>query len=133
MLRKIARRAAVVPLAFAALLGVQPANAASGGGCTGAYPISSCISISGSNAVGDFYMNAAPDISRYWYRLEVKTTNNGSKWTDYLRLDRMGRFGPIYQPIYTIPPTSGSAVTIVHVYTSGYVQHGTYTSPRVYN
>ncbi|RCG22758.1 hypothetical protein DQ384_34700 [Sphaerisporangium album] len=132
MLKKIARRAAVLPLIFTALLAAQPADAASGGGCTGAYPISSCISVSGVSVVADFYMNATPDTSRCWAQMEVRTTTHGTYWSARYRIDRTGRFGPISGNINSMPWKNGSAVNIVHVTTCSGSAHGDFTSPRVY-
>ncbi|MEU8197071.1 hypothetical protein AB0C10_25120 [Microbispora amethystogenes] len=132
MLKRLARRAVLLSMIFTAFLATQPAQAASGGGCSGNWPISSCISVSGGNVVADFYMNATPDISRYWARMEIRTTNVGTKWTGYYRIDRTGRFGPVSFSITTMPVSSGSAVNIVHLYTDNYTAHGTEPSPRVY-
>ncbi|MFF3855743.1 hypothetical protein [Micromonospora sp. NPDC002575] len=133
-MRSRVRRVAAAA-ATAACLGLMmptAAQAASGGGCTGAYPISSCISFSGSNAVGDFYMNATPDGSRCTalWRIESTTTGNSSWRTE--ALGRTGRFGPRTHPVVTMPYRNGSAVTVVEVYTCSGAFHGRYVSPRVY-
>ncbi|MGC4852358.1 hypothetical protein ACLQ24_02930 [Micromonospora sp. DT4] len=123
----------VVTLA-ALLVAPAPAQAASGGGCTGAYPISSCISYQGSNqtVVGDFYMNATPDQSRCTAYLQLRTTNNGNTSWIYYDLSRTGRFGPISRNVNVMNNFKGSAVAVVEVYTCSGTLHGIFTSPRVY-
>ncbi|MGC4770709.1 hypothetical protein ACLQ25_17240 [Micromonospora sp. DT44] len=123
----------VVTLA-ALLVAPTAAQAASGGGCTGAYPISSCISYQGSNqtVVGDFYMNATPDGSRCTAYLQLRTSNNGNSSWIYYDLNRTGRFGPISRNVNVMNNFKGSAVAVVEVYTCSGAFHGTYTSPRVY-
>jgi hypothetical protein len=102
----------------------------SGGGCTGAFPISSCISGSGNNVRSDFYMNAALDSTRYWYVLEVTRTNRGSWWAPRsLRIDHTGHYSAVLVPINTLPVTHGCATTVVHVYTKDFVPHGVFQSP----
>ena len=61
------------------MLTIQLAHAAGGGGCAGAYPISSCISVSGVNSMADFYINATPDTSRCWAQMGVRSTTHGTK------------------------------------------------------
>jgi hypothetical protein len=112
-------------------------SAFSGGGCTGAFPVSSCISGSGSSARGDFYLNASipvgGDPSRYWYQIEVTRSNLGSWWDPrgLRRLDHSGHYDAVFAPIFTMPPTNGCARTVVHVYTNTFGTHGTFASPSL--
>jgi hypothetical protein len=119
----------------AALVVAPPAQAQRGGGCTPHFAVTSCIPY---HAVGsgelrpDFYLNVPPDSSRCWGRMEIVTTNIGTTWSPYYRLNRTGRFGPLTVPVGTLPPSSGSAINRVHIYTCSWVAHGIYTSPRIY-
>ena len=102
----------------------------SGGGCTGAFPISSCISGSGNNVRADFYMNAALDFTRYWYVLEVTRSNIGSWFAPRaLRIDHTGHYNAVSVAINTLPVSHGCATTVVHVYTQDFVPHGVFQSP----
>jgi hypothetical protein len=145
----IGRRIAATALVTAAVLigatvaMVQPAHAASGGGCHpphGNDPLSSCISFNGSDVVADFYLNHNPDFSRCYARIEIRETNvfdnkieNISLWSDLYSLTRTGRYGPYSDFVYpTIPPSHGSAVNRVHFYRCDGTRHHYWDSPRVY-
>lgn len=135
MISKIARAAVLaVTLAAAPLVAAQPAEAASGGGCSGAYPISVCISLqNGTTLVADFYMNAVPDSTRATGELWIDPTNvSDSGHTTYRITTQGGRYGNVTRYIITIPASSGSAVAKVQVRTSGGTAHGLYESPRIY-
>lgn len=124
-----------VGTAIAAMLVAPPAQAARGGGCTAYYAITACIpyhTTGGGQLRPDFYMNVTPDYSRCWAQMEIVTTNVGTTWSPMYRLNRTGRFGPLYVNVATLPASSGSAINRVHVYTCDWVAHGVYTSPRIY-
>lgn len=133
MFRRLAR-VAVIALALVAssVVAAQPTQAASGGGCTGAYPISVCISYQSGNLVADFYMNATPDSTRRHAYLWIEPTNVSSSGKYYFEITRTGRFGNATRYVITIPPSSGSAVAKVQLYTSGWTPHGLYTGNRIY-
>jgi len=103
----------------------------SSGGCTGAFPISSCISRSGNSVISDFYMNAVPDTSRYTYRMEVTRSRLGSSWGSSKRIDHGGHYPAVNTNIAAQPWKSGCSRTIVHVYTLSGGPHGDYASPEV--
>jgi len=101
----------------------------SSGGCSGGFPISSCISLQGNNVLPDFYMNTTPDTSRYWYDVQVIRPPQSSWWGGMRRLDHQGHYGPDVVNIATLPWHNGCATTIVHLYTQGGTPHGDFTSP----
>jgi len=126
--RLVSVGAAIIAMIMSTLVLANPAEAASGGGCS-RDRVGACISYSGSNraVIADFYQNWTGDTSTCYAQMEVRTSQ-GTAWSPvYYIKDRAGRYGPMYVGV-----TSGSAVNIVHVYTCGWVQHFTPTSPRVY-
>jgi hypothetical protein len=134
MIKKLARAGAVLAMVVVGTVAVAaPAHAASGGGCTGGYPISACISASGSLARADFYMNATPDSG--WCRAYIElrfTTGIGPFTSGTWYLYRGGPFGPLSHDYTTVPPKAGSVVNVVHMLTCNGSPNGTYTSPRLY-
>ncbi|MEU4716667.1 hypothetical protein AB0F73_23850 [Micromonospora purpureochromogenes] len=112
-----------------------PAQASSGGGCRNTGVVGSCISYSGGSVRSDFYLNASPDSSRCKYKIEIKKPGVSTpiKSTGILTLDHgTGRYGPISQYVLSNPPKSGSAYTLVSIYTCSNVLHFTAQSPTVY-
>jgi hypothetical protein len=111
------------------------APAFTGGGCTGEFPISACISGSGSSVLADFYMNRVPDVTSFWYVVEVTRSNGGQgSWfsRQAKRLDHTGHYNAEGAPVMTDPPSHGCATTIVHVYDNNFNPHFSSTpSPRV--
>lgn len=124
---------AMLVVIAAALLGAQPAQAARGGGCTGAFPVSSCISFRSTDyrVVADFYLNTTPDISWYSAYMEVVTTNNGTCRSGLRRLTA-GHSNVFTCNVNNTASRTGSAVNIVRVFDRTGTPHGVYTSPRVY-
>lgn len=101
------------------------------GGCTGARPISSCISRSGNFVVSDFYMNVPPDSSYWSYTVDITRSNSSTQRVASGRLDHQGRYGAWQRNIATLPITRGCSTTVVSVFTSRGVFHLSNTSPQV--
>jgi hypothetical protein len=108
------------------------ASAGSGGGCNGA-AIQACISLSGGTTlVADLYQNGAPDSSRCTAYIEIRKSNGNSVWGGPYDIKSNGRRGPVTNNIVTAPPTSGSAINRIHVYTCAGNFHHTLDSKRQY-
>jgi hypothetical protein len=134
MIKKLARAAAVLAMVAVGTVTVAgPAHAATGGGCTGGYPISACISGQGASARADFYMNAPTDSSWCKAYMELQFTNGiNTVYSTTFTLHTGGPFGPISHDYTTIPVSHGSAINIVHMLTCSGGGNGTYPSNRLY-
>ncbi|MGA5299451.1 hypothetical protein ACPCHT_05950 [Nucisporomicrobium flavum] len=127
-------RAALLSLGVAAsaLVVAQPAMA-SGGGCTGAYPISACISQHGNELWADFYLNAEPDFTRVTAELWIDTEPLPDSYHQIFNLTyKGGPYGKVTRYIATLPPKAGNAVARVQVRTHDGTAHGLFQSPRIY-
>jgi hypothetical protein len=112
----------------ATLVSAAPAQAASGGGCSGG-PIGACISWTGNLVAADFYQNQAGDTSMCWATMKVTFSNGNVRWgkREDIRY-RNGQYGPL-----TIGVSErGSAVNRVYVETCTPSQHFYVDSPRLY-
>ncbi len=125
-----------VALTASTLVAAQPAQAASGGGCSGADPVSVCISLRGSTLFADFYMNAnAPDPGRKYGVLWIESNRTGTSGSRTFTITTKGaRYGDVLHAAFTVPPSpyGYSAVAKVQLYTHQWVPHGLSSSPRLY-
>ena len=134
IVRRLVRGTMALLIAItAALFTTSPARAATGGGCTGGFPVSACISFRSTDysVVADFYFNATPDISWYSAYMRVVTTNNGTCQSPLRRLNA-GHSNVITCNVNNTSNRSGSAVNTVYVFDSTGAPHGQYPSHRVY-
>jgi hypothetical protein len=110
----------------------SPASAGTGGGCLGT-AVASCISLDrGKTLVADLYQNSAPDSSRCTAYIEIRQSNGTNTWGGPYDIRSNGRRGPVRKDIITLPPTQGSAINRVHVYTCAGNLHHTVDSKRQY-
>ncbi|MER6160379.1 hypothetical protein ABT147_33325 [Streptomyces sp. NPDC001868] len=122
-------------LATGMVVGGQPAQAASGGGCT---PLSvsptlgSCISYASNYISSDFYFNVAPDFARCKYRHQIYLNGNVTYDSGIKTLTGQGRYGPVRKKVDALPNRSQSAYTRVTVYKCDNTYHYAVNSPTVY-
>jgi hypothetical protein len=77
-------------------------------------------------------MNAAFDSSRCTAYLKLDVSSGNDVYGGPYNIQTNGRRGPLTKYIITAPPSSGSAVAIVDVYTCDGRKHHTVTSKRQY-
>jgi|SRR6478609_379550 len=115
----------------------QVEQAASGGGCAGD-AFASCISYSGGFVAADFYYNGLVGDPGYAYAaIEIiksdNVTGTHSDWSPVYFITRNGHYGPFSKNVITAPPSHGSAINRLHVYSkSNGAEHYHQDSPRVY-
>lgn len=127
-------RALAVILAVSGIgvVGAAPARAGSGGGCLGS-AVQACISLSGGTTlVADLYMNVAFDSSRCTAYITIEKSNGARPSGGPYNIQSNGRRGPVTSNIITAPPTSGSAVNRVDIYTCAGAFHHTVRSKVQY-
>jgi hypothetical protein len=111
-------------------------QAASRGGCRGS-AFASCISYSGGSVVADFYYNGSVGDPGYAYAaIEIiksdSVSGTQSYWSPVYWVNHNGHYDPYRKSVITAPPSHGSAINRLHVYTSSGSQHYYQDSPRVY-
>jgi hypothetical protein len=118
----------VLAMVTATFVGAAPAQAATGGGCSGG-AVGACISWTGTLVAADFYQNTAGDTTRCYAEMEVMFSNGSRRWSQWFDIrQRNGRYGPLSIGV----SGRGAAVNRVHVYTCSGAKHYYVDSPRLY-
>ncbi|MDW6062610.1 hypothetical protein SAZ11_36960 [Streptomyces sp. FXJ1.4098] len=135
-IKKLVTGGAVAALLTAGMaVSSQPAQAASGGGCTptSASPtLGPCISYASNYISSDFYFNVAPDSARCKYRHQIYRNGSVTYDSGLKTLIGKGRYGPERQNVDKLPNQAQNAYTRVTIYKCDNTYHYAVNSPTVY-